>query len=36
MRQPFHCATPAEATASHRIFTAALASHERRAVAAVT
>jgi predicted dehydrogenase len=35
MRQPFHCATPAEAAATHRIFTAALASHERRAVVAV-
>jgi predicted dehydrogenase len=35
MRQPFHCATPAEAAATHRIFTAALASHQRRAVVAV-
>jgi hypothetical protein len=35
MRQPFHCATPAEAAATHRIFTAALASHERRAVVAL-
>jgi predicted dehydrogenase len=26
MRQPFHCATPEEAAATHRIFTAALAS----------
>jgi predicted dehydrogenase len=35
MRQPFHCATPAEAAATHRIFTAALASHKQRAVVAV-
>jgi predicted dehydrogenase len=35
MRQPFHCATPEEAAATHRIFTAALASHDRRAVVAV-
>ncbi len=35
MRQPFYCATPAEAAATHRIFTAALASHEERAVVAV-
>jgi len=27
MRQPFHCATPGEAAASHRLFTAALESH---------
>jgi predicted dehydrogenase len=27
MRQPFHCATPAEAGLSHRVFTAALESH---------
>ena len=32
MRQPFHCATPEEATATHRLFTAALESHERAAV----
>jgi predicted dehydrogenase len=32
MRQPFHCATPEEAAATHRLFTAALESHERRAV----
>jgi predicted dehydrogenase len=32
MRQPFHCATPDEAVATHRIFTAALESHERGAV----
>jgi predicted dehydrogenase len=34
MRQPFHCATPAEATQTHRIFTAALQS--QRDVATVT
>lgn len=27
MLQPFHCATPGEAEASHKLFTAALASH---------
>lgn len=27
MRQPFHCVTPEETAASHRLFTAALASH---------
>src|SRR3954452_7942602 len=32
MRQPFHCATPAEAAASHRLFTAALESHATRSV----
>jgi len=32
MRQPFHCATPAEAAATHRLFTAALRSHETGAV----
>src|SRR5512146_944233 len=32
MRQPFHCATPAEATATHRLFTAALRSQAERAV----
>ena len=32
MRQPFHCATPAEAAATHRIFTAALRSHGEAAV----
>ncbi len=32
MRQPFWCATPEEATATHRIFTAALRSHDERAV----
>jgi predicted dehydrogenase len=35
MRQPFHCATPEEAAATHRIFTAALRSHAERAVVAV-
>lgn len=32
MRQPFHCATPEEAAATHRIFTAALRSHGEAAV----
>ncbi len=32
MRQPFYCATPEEAAASHRLFTAALRSHEERSV----
>ena len=32
MRQPFHCATPEEAATTHRLFTAALRSHEGRAV----
>src|SRR5215210_13325 len=32
MRQPFHCATPAEAEATHRVFTAALASQRGRSV----
>ena len=32
MRQPFHCATPEEAAATHRLFTAALRSHEEREV----
>ena len=32
MRQPFHCATPEEAAATHRLFTAALESHRDRAV----
>jgi predicted dehydrogenase len=32
MRQPFHCATPEEATATHELFTAALASHRSRSV----
>ena len=36
MRQPFHCATPEEAAATHRIFTAALRSHEERAVVPVS
>jgi predicted dehydrogenase len=33
MRGPFRCATPDEAAATHRIFTAALRSHARREVA---
>jgi predicted dehydrogenase len=32
MRQPFTCATPQEALASHELFTAALESHRRGAV----
>jgi predicted dehydrogenase len=32
MRQPFHCATPKEAAATHRLFTAALESHAERSV----
>jgi hypothetical protein len=32
MRQPFHCATPEEAAATHRLFTAAIRSHEQRKV----
>jgi hypothetical protein len=32
MRQPFHCATPEEAAATHRLFTAALESHRDRSV----
>jgi predicted dehydrogenase len=32
MRQPFYCATPEEAAATHRIFTAALESQRREAV----
>ena len=35
MRQPFHCATPEEAAATHRVFTAALESERQRAVVAV-
>jgi predicted dehydrogenase len=31
MRQPFYCATPEEASATHAIFTAALRSHAERA-----
>jgi predicted dehydrogenase len=34
MRGPFRCATPEEAAATHRIFTAALESHAREAVVA--
>jgi predicted dehydrogenase len=36
MRQPFHCATPEEAAATHRLFTAALRSQEEGAVAPVS
>ena len=32
MRQPFHCATPEEAAATHQLFTAALRSHAEKAV----
>ncbi len=32
MRQPFYCATPDEAAATHRLFTAALRSYAERAV----
>jgi predicted dehydrogenase len=32
MRQPFYCATPEEAAATHRLFTAALESHGKRTV----
>lgn len=35
MRQPFHCATPEEAAASHDVFTAALESQAERTVAVV-
>jgi predicted dehydrogenase len=35
MRQPFYCATPEEAAASHRLFTAALRSHAERSTAAL-
>jgi predicted dehydrogenase len=35
MRQPFYCATPEEAAVTHRLFTAALESHRRRAVVPV-
>jgi predicted dehydrogenase len=35
MRQPFHCATPEEAAATHRLFTAALESHRAHAVVAM-
>jgi len=32
MRGPFRCATPEEAASTHRIFTAALASHSEGTV----
>jgi predicted dehydrogenase len=35
MRQPFHCATPEEAAATHRLFTAALRSHAEPSVVRV-
>jgi predicted dehydrogenase len=35
MRQPFHCATPEEAAATHRLFTAALRSHAESATVAL-
>jgi predicted dehydrogenase len=35
MRGPFRCATPEEAAATHRLFTAALESHRKRAVIAL-
>jgi predicted dehydrogenase len=35
MRQPFYCATPSEAAATHRLFTAALRSHAERSVVAL-
>jgi predicted dehydrogenase len=35
MQQPFHCATPEEAAATHRLFTAALRSQAEGAVVAV-
>jgi predicted dehydrogenase len=35
MRQPFYCATPAEATAAHVLFTAALRSHAERVTVAL-
>jgi hypothetical protein len=36
MRQPFHCATPAEAAWSHRLFTAALESQRTAAVVKIS
>lgn len=35
MSQPFHCATPEEAAASHAVFTASLESHSRNQVVSV-
>ena len=35
MRQPFYCATPEEAAATHRLFTAALESQRAAAVVEV-
>jgi predicted dehydrogenase len=36
MGQPFYCATPEEAAATHQLFTAALRSHEERTVVPVS
>lgn len=36
MRQPFYCATPQEAAATHALFTAALESHRDKSVVPVT
>jgi predicted dehydrogenase len=36
MHQPFYCATPEEAAATHRLFTAAVRSHAERAVVDVS
>jgi predicted dehydrogenase len=36
MRQPFYCATPEEAAATHRLFTAALRSQAEQAVVTLT
>jgi hypothetical protein len=36
MRQPFHCATPAEAAQTHQIFTAALQSQRDVATVKIT
>jgi hypothetical protein len=36
MAQPFHCATPEEAAATHRIFTAALESQVTSSVVTLT
>lgn len=35
MSQPMHCATPEEATQSHQLFTAALASHAHQSVESI-
>lgn len=36
MRQPFYCATPAEASQTHELFTAALESHRQQATIRLT